>query len=578
VALGDKFPVVYVDGDVPQRPIQLGQLLVDSSLISEGNTNLQQCTSQSPLVYEPIQGGYPETPAEIAAGVTIVDYHYPPGDVRRYGTNTVPGATDMTVAVAATFAVSATYRAIFHPEIYLTGKQTPPAGANIYLPPGCVLKDKGALGTNERFLNITNDGVVITAYGARVEMDRADYPSGEQRHGVFIFGAHHTRIFGLESSDCGGDGFYIGGNTADPATDTYLLDCKADNNRRQGCSIVSASVLRLIDFQATNTNGTDPAAGIDIEPNDPADVLDDIRIVRPRCVGNDGCGILVFLANWDATSNYSDITIEDAYTEDNGSSADADQRGAGVDLRRIPTTNACQGKISLVRGTYVDEYRCGIRVLDWDAAGPFIQITDPLIINPNQENGSNSTLNGGIILYSSGSYTTTPGNVLIEGARIVDDDGNLTAVNGLTIENTGGGWTAVELADPVSPTSNPYTISSTERAVRVFNSIPPQVAQASGVTITDGRFFGRVLTNTGASGTTTQTLPAATADRVGWLYMWEVTAAHQLRIDPDGTDLIRGGTAGQYMVSSTIGDNAVLECDGAGTWKVVSRYGTWSFV
>ena len=55
---GDQYQVVYVDGDVPQLPIQLGQLLVDSSLVSPENTNLQQCTSQNPLVYEPLQGGF----------------------------------------------------------------------------------------------------------------------------------------------------------------------------------------------------------------------------------------------------------------------------------------------------------------------------------------------------------------------------------------------------------------------------------------------------------------------------------------------------------------------------------------
>lgn len=63
MARGDESQVVYVDGDVPQLPLQLGQLLVDSSLISPGTTNLQQCTSQSPLIYEPIQSGYPATPA-----------------------------------------------------------------------------------------------------------------------------------------------------------------------------------------------------------------------------------------------------------------------------------------------------------------------------------------------------------------------------------------------------------------------------------------------------------------------------------------------------------------------------------
>ena len=42
---------------------------------------------------------YPITAAEIAAGVTPVNYAYAPGHVLRYGTNTTPGTTDMTTAL-----------------------------------------------------------------------------------------------------------------------------------------------------------------------------------------------------------------------------------------------------------------------------------------------------------------------------------------------------------------------------------------------------------------------------------------------------------------------------------------------
>ena len=54
MARKDENQVVYVDGDVPQLPLQLGQLLVDSSQVSPGSTNLQQCTSQNPVIYEPV--------------------------------------------------------------------------------------------------------------------------------------------------------------------------------------------------------------------------------------------------------------------------------------------------------------------------------------------------------------------------------------------------------------------------------------------------------------------------------------------------------------------------------------------
>jgi hypothetical protein len=41
---------------------------------------------------------FKQTAAELAAGITPVNYAYPPGYVYRYGTNTTPGTTDMTTA------------------------------------------------------------------------------------------------------------------------------------------------------------------------------------------------------------------------------------------------------------------------------------------------------------------------------------------------------------------------------------------------------------------------------------------------------------------------------------------------
>jgi hypothetical protein len=48
---------------------------------------------------------YDLTAAETAAGVTPVNYAYPPGHVLRYGNNTTPGTTDMSAAIQAAFDV-----------------------------------------------------------------------------------------------------------------------------------------------------------------------------------------------------------------------------------------------------------------------------------------------------------------------------------------------------------------------------------------------------------------------------------------------------------------------------------------
>jgi hypothetical protein len=45
------------------------------------------------------QALYPQTAAEIAAGITPTDFRYPVGYVLRYGSNSVPGTTDMTTSI-----------------------------------------------------------------------------------------------------------------------------------------------------------------------------------------------------------------------------------------------------------------------------------------------------------------------------------------------------------------------------------------------------------------------------------------------------------------------------------------------
>lgn len=54
-----------------------------------------------------------QTAAERLAGVTPVNFAYPPGDIRRYGTNTTPGTTDMTSAFTTALALN---KRVYVPE------------------------------------------------------------------------------------------------------------------------------------------------------------------------------------------------------------------------------------------------------------------------------------------------------------------------------------------------------------------------------------------------------------------------------------------------------------------------------
>jgi hypothetical protein len=90
---------------------------------------------------------------------------------------------------------------------------------------------------------------------------------------------------------------------------------------------------------------------------------------------------------------------------------------------------------------------------------------------------------------------------------------------------------------------------------------------------------GAILTNAGAAGAITFSLPAAT---VGMAYRFAVGAAQELRIDPNGTETIAlpstgaQSAAGKYIVADAVGEGVEIYCAVAGDWNVASYIGTWT--
>lgn len=90
---------------------------------------------------------------------------------------------------------------------------------------------------------------------------------------------------------------------------------------------------------------------------------------------------------------------------------------------------------------------------------------------------------------------------------------------------------------------------------------------------------GNIITNTGASGAVTITLPAGR--RVGDNYKFRVNAAQELRIDPGlPTDSIvvlgLSPSAGEYITANAAGEHIDLEYIGGGQWFASNIGGTWT--
>jgi hypothetical protein len=90
---------------------------------------------------------------------------------------------------------------------------------------------------------------------------------------------------------------------------------------------------------------------------------------------------------------------------------------------------------------------------------------------------------------------------------------------------------------------------------------------------------GTCFTTVGAAGTVIFALPAAV---VGLEYYFRVGAAQELRIDPNGTEVIAlpstgvAGAAGKYLTANADGESVHLMCTKAGTWTAFGFTGTWT--
>ena len=64
----------------------------------------------------------------------------------------------------------------------------------------------------------------------------------------------------LSIEQTGGDGIYV-----DQCVRVHIRDVRADGNYRQGMSIIGAKHMLVERCNFSNTNGTAPSAGVDIE-------------------------------------------------------------------------------------------------------------------------------------------------------------------------------------------------------------------------------------------------------------------------------------------------------------------------
>ncbi len=187
---------------------------------------------------------------------------------------------------------------------------------NILFEDGVVIQAKSGNfrnGNDSLFEARDVENVTLTGYGATLRMNQDDYTmapysAAEWRHGIDLEHVRNFQIKGLRIENVGGDGIYVGANDGVDAfggayADNVLIqDVFIDNAYRNGISVISAKDLTIDNVVITDTGGTAPEAGIDFEPNNSTQRLENIVLKNSIIHTSATQGLVLHLSNLNAGS------------------------------------------------------------------------------------------------------------------------------------------------------------------------------------------------------------------------------------------------------------------------------------
>lgn len=156
----------------------------------------------------------------------------------------------------------------------------------------------------------------VTIYNPRLVGDKLKHTGtgGEWGMGINILSSKNITIYNPEISNCWGDGIYIGVLSKDPEN-IIVKGGWLDNNRRNGISIISGKNVNISNILVSNTNGTLPMAGIDVEPNENKNILQKINLNNINTFNNGDAGIALILLNM-IGKQYHDVDVNIDFHKD----------------------------------------------------------------------------------------------------------------------------------------------------------------------------------------------------------------------------------------------------------------------
>lgn len=367
-----------------------------------------------------------------------------------------------------------------------------------------------------------------------------------------------------------GDGLYV----------LNVANLRVDNintfsTRRNGISIISADGCIINGGISTFSDGTNPRAGIDLEPNNPTQKLKGI-IINDFRTANCEIGISVAPISMDSTSDPIDVVINNPYSFN-------DNRGV-----QVSTYADVKGSVVVNNPVAVNSVGNGLLIDKPNIDGPNIVINDPVIINNNRINSTSSTASAGILVFAPIEAVQTTfklGNVEINGA-IIKSSGPVLNRSGITIQDGRSifqGFGNIRITNPKEITTFDGTkklsvVASSggvDSDVQVIDSNDLFFASPIGTSSVSPTSWVSRLSSDAYTGNgnaiLSENYPVGSRVRFD-----KGTNAFTLRIVPTlcQTQPLNT-TAGQVVDSTLNGSTITLEKFSATEWRVINLVGTW---
>jgi hypothetical protein len=201
--------------------------------------------------------------------------------------------------------------------------------------------------------------------------------TGEWGFGISIRGSQNIKILNAVVKNCWGDGIYLGTiNNSSPNENILIKYSFLDNNRRNGVSIISGINVTISNTLISNTNGTAPMSGIDLEPNNNNEVLQKINLLNVVTFNNKNEGILIVLRGLYGENNKEvTVAIENHIDDSSGSAMGFAFPKQNADFKNI------EGNVNIVNPVWKDNTFNLVRFHDNNANFVNIKLVHPNVLN-----------------------------------------------------------------------------------------------------------------------------------------------------------------------------------------------------